>query len=100
MPARGVAAGRFCLHASETLALPARATLGTRASRPPFRMREKKPTPLSSHAVGEGLGVRAKSRRTLPAGGTEQGRSGAVINHRVAGWYLKVCERLCDFGGT
>jgi hypothetical protein len=39
-------AGHFCRHASETLALPARATLGTRASRPPCQPREKKPTPL------------------------------------------------------
>jgi hypothetical protein len=36
------------------LAFPASATLGTRASRPPFRLREKKPTPLSSRLAGEG----------------------------------------------
>ena len=45
-------AGHLCHHASETLALPAHATLGTRASRPPRQPREKKPTSLSR--VGEG----------------------------------------------
>ena len=34
-------AAHLCRRASETLALPARATLGTRASRPPCQPREK-----------------------------------------------------------
>ena len=36
----------FCRHASETLALPVRAALGTRASRPQSRPREKKTYPF------------------------------------------------------
>ena len=45
-------AGHLCHHASETLALPAHATQGTRASRPPSQPREKKPTPLRNLTEG------------------------------------------------
>ena len=48
--------------ASETLALPARATLGTRASRPPCKPREKKPTPLRGDTGGEGNTARLPPR--------------------------------------
>jgi len=53
VPACGAAErGISEFHASETLALPASATLGTRASHPQFQPRKKNPTPLSRPPEG------------------------------------------------
>ena len=52
-------AGHFCFHASETLALPAHATRGTRASRPQKRPREKKTYPFK-HPLPPSRGERLR----------------------------------------
>ena len=72
-------AGHLCHHASETLALPAHATLGTRASRPQSRPREKKTYPSKLLQVPPPRrGNRTLARFPSRSGGNL--RRGAVVN--------------------